>query len=461
MTENAVGERRAQLGLLPEDLAGRVHGLQSYEFASTQAREHFEQLLERLREEVVQSYLDQLAGAAAATGPEQREHIRDALDALNRMMEQRSEGEPLDPSFEEFMGKYGDLFPGDPKDLDELLEQLAQRMAAASAMLASMSPGQRAQLQSLMDELLGDMDLSWQVNRLAGNLRAAFPGEQWDRRMSFSGGEGLGMSETTDMFQRLGELDQLEQMLSGAPQPGALAEIDLDRVRDLVGKDASASLAELQKLARRLEEAGLVEQREGRLELTPKGLRRDRPAGAGGPVQAPLQGSPRRARSRPDGRGPRACRCHQALRARRPVQPAHRTDDAQCAEAAGGRGRAGSARACSSRFGSSPEDFEIERTEYQTQCATALARGPVPVDADAGQFPRGEEGRTRDAGSHLRPIPEGLPGDHRLLRAGAGDPSGGAAGRLVGLRLRDEHAARAVVGTAPARARTTGPARSS
>ena len=154
------------------------------------------------------------------------------------MMEQRAAGEALDPSFEQFMEQYGDLFPGDPQNLDELLEQLAQRMAAASAMLASMTPGQRAQLQGLMDELLGDMDLSWQINRLAGNLRAAFPGEQWDRRMSFSGGEGLGLAETTDMFQRLGELDQLEQMLSGAPQPGALAEIDLDRVREPRGGEA-------------------------------------------------------------------------------------------------------------------------------------------------------------------------------------------------------------------------------
>ena len=32
-------------------------------------------------------------------------------------------------------------------------------------------------------------------------------------------------------------------------------------------------MGELQRLSRRLEDAGLVEQREGRLELTPKGLR--------------------------------------------------------------------------------------------------------------------------------------------------------------------------------------------
>jgi len=34
VTDEVVGERRAELGLLPEDLAGRVRGLTNYEFTS-------------------------------------------------------------------------------------------------------------------------------------------------------------------------------------------------------------------------------------------------------------------------------------------------------------------------------------------------------------------------------------------------------------------------------------------
>ncbi|MGO8724560.1 MAG: VWA domain-containing protein [Acidimicrobiales bacterium] len=384
VTDEVVGERRAELGLLPEDLAGRVRGLTNYDFTSSEARERFDQLLERLREEVVQSYLDQVAGAAAATGPAEREHIRNALDALNKMIEQRAAGEPLDPGFEQFMEQYGDLFPGEPEDLDELLEQLAQRMAAASAMLASMTPGQRAQLQGLMDELLGDMDLSWQVDRLAGNLRAAFPAEQWDRRMSFSGTEGLGLAETTDMFQRLGELDQLEEMLQGAPQPGALAEVDLERVRDLVGQESAQSLAELQKLARRLEDAGIVEQREGRLELTPKGLRRigqralqdlfrhlskDRLGGHG--IATLGAGHERAEDTKPYELGDPF-----NLHIERTLRNALRR---QVAEGELGRpsgvpaSRADQARpAVQFPVRLAPDDFEIERTEHQIRCATVL-----------------------------------------------------------------------------------------
>jgi uncharacterized protein with von Willebrand factor type A (vWA) domain len=374
VTDEVVGERRAELGLLPEDLAGRVRGLMNYDFTSSEAGQRFDELLERLRAETAKTFLDQVAGAAATSDAPERERIRNALDALNTMMEQRAAGEALDPSFSEFMERYGDLFPGDPANLDELLEQLARRMAAVSAMLASMTPGERAQLQELMDELLSDMDLSWQVSRLAANLRGAFPAEQWDRRTSFSGGGTMGLAETTDMFQRLGELDQLERMLSGSPQPGALAEIDLDRMRDLLGTQAAASLEQLQKLSRRLEEAGLAEQREGRLELTPKGLRRigqraledlfkhlskDRLGGHG--LARIGTGHERAEDTKPYEIGdPFNLNIERTLR------------NALRRQVAEGDLDSGDRPAVRFPVRLSPEDFEVERTEHQSQCASVL-----------------------------------------------------------------------------------------
>jgi uncharacterized protein with von Willebrand factor type A (vWA) domain len=374
VTDELVGERRAELGLLPEDLAGRVRGLMKYEFASGEAGDRFGELLERLRRETVSAYLDKVASAASSTGPAERDHVRNALGALNTMMEQRAAGEALDPSFEQFMEQYGDLFPGDPADLDELLEQLAQRMAAASAMLASMTPGQRAQLKDLMDELLSDMDLSWQIHRLVGNLREAFPGEQWDRRASFSGDEGLGLAGTTDMFQRLGALDELEAMLSRAPQPGALADIDLGRVKDLLGEEASASLGELQSLSRRLEEAGLVEQREGRLELTPRGLRR-----IGRRVLEDL--FKHLSKDRLGGHGvDQAGAGHERAEDTKPYEIGDRFNlsiertlrNALSRQVAEGKPDGGDRPAVRFPVRLRPEDFEVERTEHQSQCATVL-----------------------------------------------------------------------------------------
>jgi uncharacterized protein with von Willebrand factor type A (vWA) domain len=274
VTEDVTAERRMALDLLPPDLAGRVQSLQHYDFVSSEAREAFEQLMEDLRQQVAETYFQGMSEALSSVDPEQMARMRDAFDALNQMLEQRERGEPLDPSFEQFMEQFGDMFPGDPQNLDELLEQLAQRMAAAEAMWNSLSPEQRQQLRSLADSLLEDMDLRWQVERLSGNLQRAFPDAGWGQGYRFSGDSPLGMGQATDLTQQLSQLDRMEELLQSATSPAALSEIDIDEVRRNLGEDAARSLDRLARLTRTLQEAGLIEQKGGRTELTPKGVRR-------------------------------------------------------------------------------------------------------------------------------------------------------------------------------------------
>jgi uncharacterized protein with von Willebrand factor type A (vWA) domain len=204
--------------------------------------------------------------------PEAMARMKDMLSELNHMLEQRERGE--EPDFQGFMDRYGDFFPENPQTLDELLEAMAARMAAMQAMLNSMTPEQRAQLQGLAEQLLEDMDLRWQVDQLAQNLRGAFPGAGWERRFDFSGSDPLGFAEAADVLRDLGDLDQLEQLLRSTSNPGALAEVDLDRARTLLGDDAALSLERMSQVAKMLEDAGLIEHREGRYELTPKGIRK-------------------------------------------------------------------------------------------------------------------------------------------------------------------------------------------
>ncbi len=272
ISEQAMAERRMQLDLLPPDLAGQVRGLQEYEFTSAEAQQRFEELLDKLRRELANSWFKQMSGAMSDVSPEQLQRMKDMLSELNRMLEQRERGE--EPDFEGFMERYGDFFPENPRNLDELLEVMARRMAAMQAMLNSMTPEQRAQLQGLAEQLMEDMDLRWQMDQLGEHLRQAFPDAGWERRYDFQGQDPLGFAEAAGLMERLGDMDQLENLLRSATSPGALAEVDLDRARELLGDDAAASLERLAELAKLLEEAGLIEQREGRLELTPKGIRR-------------------------------------------------------------------------------------------------------------------------------------------------------------------------------------------
>jgi uncharacterized protein with von Willebrand factor type A (vWA) domain len=172
------------------------------------------------------------------------------------------------------MSRYGDMFPENPTNLDELLEAMARRMAAMASMLASMSPEQRAQIQSLSDSLMDDLDLKWQMDQLGANLRSLFPDAGWGRRYEFEGADPLGFAEAAGVMDELSDLDQLEQLLTRASSPGALGDVDLERARQLLGDDAAQSLEKMGELVEMLTEAGLIEQRDGRLELTPHGLRR-------------------------------------------------------------------------------------------------------------------------------------------------------------------------------------------
>jgi uncharacterized protein with von Willebrand factor type A (vWA) domain len=272
LAEETAMDRNLRLDMLPPDLAGQVRELQDYEFTSAEAAARFEALMDQLRQQLMQNYVNQMASGMQNARPEQMQRLKDMLAGLNEMLERRERGE--DPQFEQFMERFGDFFPENPRNLDELLEVMAQRMAAMQAMLNSMTPEQRAQLSQLMDQLLEDMDLRWQVDQLGQHLRAQFPQMGWDRSYNFQGMDPLGFPEAVGMMQQLGDMDQLENLMRGAASPGALAEADLDRARDLLGDDAARSLERLAELARMLEEAGLIETREGRLELTPKGIRR-------------------------------------------------------------------------------------------------------------------------------------------------------------------------------------------
>jgi uncharacterized protein with von Willebrand factor type A (vWA) domain len=272
ITEQVAAEKQTQLDMLSPDLAGQVRDLQQYEFTSSEARERFEELLDKLRQQITQQYFNQMSGAMSDVSPDDMVRMKDMLSELNQMLEQRQRGE--EPDFDGFMQRFGDFFPENPRDLDELLEVMAQRMAAMQALLNSMTPEQRAQLQGLAEELMQDMDLRWQMDQLGQNLQQMFPDMGWNRQYDFHGQDPLDFAEAAAMMRELGDIDQLENLLRGASNPGALAEVDIDRARQLLGDDAAESLDQMAQLTEQLEEAGLIENREGRFELTPRGIRR-------------------------------------------------------------------------------------------------------------------------------------------------------------------------------------------
>jgi len=273
MLRDAAARRLDQLEALPRDVGGKIRGLEAYDFMEPSARERFEALTEKLRRQTLDRFVDGLSEAIQGTTPEDLQANRDMVRDLNSLLEERLEGrEPSQSDVDDFLAKHGRFFPG-AQTLDDIVAQLTERMAAMQSLLRSMSPQQRAELQSMMDALLRDDRLRWDLARLASNMDQLMPdglGEGYE----FSGDQPLGLEPALDQIGRLQALDALEDALGAVEGPRGLADLDRDQVRELLGEESARDLAALDEIARQLEDAGYLTRRGERLELTPRGSRR-------------------------------------------------------------------------------------------------------------------------------------------------------------------------------------------
>jgi uncharacterized protein with von Willebrand factor type A (vWA) domain len=273
MLRDAAARRIDQLDNLPRDVGGRIRELEQYDFMESAARDRFNELTERLRKQTLDRFVEGLSEAIQGTTPEELAANREMVRDLNSLLEERLEGrEPSQDDVDDFLARHGRFFPG-ARTLDDIVEQLTQRMAAMQSLLRSMTPAQRAELQSMMDALLRDDRLRWDLARLASNMDQLMPdglGEGYD----FSGDEPLGLEPALDRIGQLQALDALEDQLAAVEDPADLAGLDRDAARELLGAESARDLEALDELARQLERAGYLTRRGDRLELTPRGSRR-------------------------------------------------------------------------------------------------------------------------------------------------------------------------------------------
>ncbi|QYJ04129.1 VWA domain-containing protein [Nocardioides panacisoli] len=266
--------REMRLGTLPDSPAAAVSELSDYDWQSGEAREAFEQIKDLLGREVLDQRFAGMKQALEGATEEDREAVGQMLSDLNELLEKRARGEDTQQDFEDFMAEHGQHFPEDPQDLDELLDTLAQRSAAAQRMLNSMSPEQREELMQLSAQAFGSPALMDQLNRLDANLQGLRPGEDWSGSERFGGGEGLGLGDGTGALQDLGELDQLFDQLSQSYQGARLDDIDLDKLSRQLGDEAAVDARKLQELEQALRDSGAMERSfDGDLRLTPKAMR--------------------------------------------------------------------------------------------------------------------------------------------------------------------------------------------
>jgi len=270
MLENIVNRKNRFLDDLPKDSGGQIRSLQDYEFMDPTARQMFQDLVGKLQQQMLGNTFEGMMQGLQNMTPEDMAAMREMVRDLNEMLERHARGE--DPQFAQFMEKHAQYFPPGLNTVEELIEHLAKQMARMRNLLNSMSPEQRAQLQSVMDALLRDDRLQTDLMRLGNNLGQLFPMDA--DGFGFGGEESLGMGDALDVMGRMQRMDDLEADLRGAQSIGDLDKINREELRELLGEDAAMSMDQLQQLAKMLEDAGYLQRRGSKLELTPRGLRK-------------------------------------------------------------------------------------------------------------------------------------------------------------------------------------------
>ncbi|MGW4489754.1 hypothetical protein ACWEOE_38710 [Amycolatopsis sp. NPDC004368] len=268
--------REAQLDALPPGTAAAVRELSEYDWRSSEARDKYEQIRDLLGREALDARFQGMKQALQNAGPEDVEQVNQMLSDLNALLAAHAQGaDDIDERFAEFMRRHGEFFPENPRNVEELIDALAARSAAAQRMMNSMSAEQRAELMELSQQAFGDPRIAQQLSALDAQLQALRPGEDWQGSERFRGRDPLGMGEGAQAMQDLAELDGLAEQL-GQSYPGAsLEDIDLEALQRQLGPDAGVDARRLSELERELRRQGLFERAaDGSLRLSPKALRR-------------------------------------------------------------------------------------------------------------------------------------------------------------------------------------------
>ena len=267
--------REMRINNLSPSTAAAVRELSDYDWASQEARQRFEQIKDLLGREQLDARFKGMKQALENATDADRERVQHMLSDLNELLEKRNRGEDTDADFQDFMAKHGDFFPDNPQNLDELVDQLAERSAAAQRMLNSMTEEQRRELMELSAQAFGSPELMESLQRLDGNLQALRPGEDWTGSQRFDGEQGLGMGDGTGVLQDLADLDALSEQLSQSYGGSRLADLDLDALDRQLGEEAVVDARTLRDLERQLRDSGYLKRgTDGTLRLSPKAMRR-------------------------------------------------------------------------------------------------------------------------------------------------------------------------------------------
>ncbi|MGR7025370.1 VWA domain-containing protein [Geodermatophilus sp. URMC 62] len=273
--DDAARLAEAELDALPQDTAGAVRALKDYPFRSAEAQQAYDQIQDLLRREVLDSSFANMKQALQNATEGDMQAVKDMVADLSQLLDAHNRGEDTDEQFRQFMDRHGQFFPDDPQSVDELVDSLARRAAAQERMMAGLSPEQRAELADLMAQTMSDLGLASEMAHLQDALRQARPDLPWGQRGQVPDGEqSLGLGDATSAVAELADLEALSNQLSQGYAGASLADVDEELLEQALGREAVDDLAALRQMERELERQGYLNRSDGKLELSPKAVRR-------------------------------------------------------------------------------------------------------------------------------------------------------------------------------------------
>ena len=408
-----------QLDSLSPSPAAAVSELSDYSWQSAEARQSYEKIKELLGREMLDQRFAGMKQALENATDADREAITAMLGDLNDLLDAHREGDDTPEKFDDFMAKHGAFFPEGPQNVDELIDALAARAAAAQRMRNSMTQEQRDELDALAQQAFGSPELMQALAQLDGNLQSLRPGEDWGGSERMDGDRASG-SATAPASSRTSPTStpwptsspsrrtaRSSTTSTSTRSPGSSATQAAVDARDpaaaregaaRLGRDPSAAADgsfELTPKAMRAARQGPAPRRrggmsgrQGKRDLRRAGAAGDRSGAtrASGRSATPSRGtSPARSRTRSPARPVR----------RRPVPARDVPDRDRRRRGAGDRGpHAGLRRP---------------------------ARRHVVLDGDGGPLGADEAHRPRAAHPHHEPVPRRRPAADRLRSPGRGD----------------------------------------
>jgi uncharacterized protein with von Willebrand factor type A (vWA) domain len=228
-----------QMESLSPSPAKAVQELSEYDWRSDEAKQKYEAIKDLLGREMLDQRFAGMKQALENASDSDRAAVNEMLNDLNDLLEKHSRGEDTDSDFNEFMAKHGQHFPENPRNVEELLDSLAQRSAAAQRFRNSLSAEQRAELDALAQQAFGSPQLMEALGRLDSNLRQARPGEDWDGSSEFSGENPLGMGQGAQALADIAELEQLAEQLSQSYPGATMDDVDLEALARQLGDQAA------------------------------------------------------------------------------------------------------------------------------------------------------------------------------------------------------------------------------